>query len=196
MRAVTQVVAVVGLLVVGALGSAQAQRAQKREGFWIGFGFGYGSSSLSCGSGCSFSSSSKGGGGAGFLKMGGTLSPKVLLGGEVNAWVKDVSGTTEEVGNVSAAVYFYPAPASGFFLKGGAGFASYMLRNGGSSISASGFGLIAGLGYDIRVGRMISLTPTGNFYFGSDGDLKDGSTVVIPSVKHTVFDIGLGITFH
>ena len=182
MRAVAQLVAVVGLLAVGALGSAQAQRAQTREGFWIGFGFGYGSSSLSCGSGCSFTSDSKGGGGAGYLKMGGTLSPKVLLGGEVNGWVKDVSGTTEEVGNVSAALYLYPAPASGFFVKGGVGFASYMLRNGGSSVSASGFGLLAGLGYDIRVGRKISLTPTGNFYFGSDGDLKDGGTVLIPTV--------------
>lgn len=196
MRVMTQAVAVIGLLVVGVFGSAQAQRAQTREGFWIGFGFGYGSASLSCGSGCSFNSSSKGGGGAGFLKLGGTLSPKVLLGGEVNGWVKDVSGTTEEVGNVSAALYFYPAPASGFFLKGGAGFASYMLRNGGSSVSASGFGLIAGLGYDIRVGRKISLTPTGNLYFGSDGDLSDAGTVLIPSVKHTVFDLGLGITFH
>lgn len=196
MRGIVQSLGMVGLLAVGVAGSALAQKAQTREGFWIGFGFGYGSSSLSCGSGCTFNDASKGGGGAGFLKMGGTLSPKLLLGGEVNAWVKDVSGVTEEVGNVSAALYVYPAPASGFFLKGGAGFATYMLRNGGSSVSATGFGLITGLGYDIRVGRKISLTPTGNFYWGSDGDLKDGSTVVIPSVKHTVFDFGLGITFH
>jgi hypothetical protein len=196
MPAVTRVVATLALLVVAAIGGASAQHPQTREGFWIGFGFGYGSASLSCGSGCSFTDASKGGGGAGFLKLGGTLSPKVLLGGEVNGWVKDVSGTTEEVGNVSAALYFYPSPKSGFFLKGGAGFATYMLRNGGSSVSTNGFGLIAGLGYDIRVGRMISLTPTGNFYFGSDGDLKSGGTVLIPSVKHTVFDLGLGITFH
>jgi len=196
MLGLTRALSTLGLLVVGATAMARAQRPQTREGFWIGVGFGYGHSSLSCGSGCSFTDASKGGGGAGFIKLGGTLSPKVLLGGEVNAWVKDVSGTTEEVGNVSAALYYYPAAASGFFLKGGAGFASYILHNGGTSVTASGVGLIAGLGYDVRVGRMISLTPTGNFYWGSDGDLKDGGTVLIPSVKHTTFDFGLGITFH
>lgn len=196
MRSVTRVIAGLAVLIGATVGGAWAQHPQVREGFWIGFGFGYGHSSLSCGSGCSFTDASKGGGGAGFIKLGGTLSPRVLLGGEVNAWVKDVSGTTEEVGNVSAALYYYPAAASGFFLKGGAGFASYILHNGGTSVTASGVGLIAGLGYDIRVGRMISLTPTGNFYWGSDGDLKDGGTVLIPSVKHTTFDVGLGITFH
>ena len=124
MRSVTRVIAGLAVLIGATVGAAWAQHPQVREGFWIGFGFGYGHSSLSCGSGCSFTDASKGGGGAGFIKLGGTLSPRVLLGGEVNAWVKDVSGTTEEVGNVSAALYYYPAAASGFFLKGGAGFAS------------------------------------------------------------------------
>jgi hypothetical protein len=195
MRSVTRVIAGVGVLIGATVGAAWAQHPQVRDGFWIGFGFGYGSASLSCGSGCSFSDRAKGGGATGFLKLGGTLSPKVLLGGDVTVWVKDVSGTTEEAGNVSFAVYYYPAPASGFFLKGGAGFGSFMLHDGGSA-EAGGPGLVAGLGYDIRVGRNISITPVGNFYFGSDGDLKDGGVVLIPSVKHAVFDLGLGITFH
>jgi len=195
MRAMMRVAAGLAVALFVVAGPAAAQRPQVRHGFWIGFGFGYGSASLSCGSGCAFNDAAKGGGGTGFLKLGGTLSPKVLLGGDITVWVKDVSGTTESAGNVSFAAYFYPAPASGFFLKGGAGFGSFMLRDGGSA-EANGVGLVAGLGYDIRVGRNISITPVGNFYFGSDGDLKDSGTVLIPSVKHTVFDLGLGITFH
>jgi hypothetical protein len=195
MRAVMRVVAGLAVAIFATAVVALAQRPQVRDGFWIGFGFGYGSASLSCGSGCSFTDQAKGGGATGFLKLGGTLSPKVLLGGDITVWVKDVSGSTESVGNVSFAAYFYPAPASGFFLKGGAGFGTFMLSNGGS-VEANGFGLVAGLGYDIRVGRNISITPVGNFCFGSDGDLKNAGVVLIPSVKHAVFDLGLGITFH
>src|SRR2546425_1089008 len=65
----------------------------------------------------------------------------------------------------------------------------------GSSVSGRGFGFLAGVGYDIRGGRNVSLTPTANFYFGADGDVSDVSGTV-PSVKHTVIDFGLGITFH
>ena len=199
MRATARCLAFAAGLALALTSVAQAQHPQTREGFWIGFGFGYGSAGLTCTSPCAFNSSAKGGGATGYIKLGGTLNSKVLLGGEVNGWTKNISGatptTTETVGNVSGAVYFYPAPASGFFLKGGVGFADYILSGGGSSVSGSGFGFLAGLGYDIRVGRNVSLTPTANFYFGADGDVSDVSGTA-PSVKHTVIDFGLGITFH
>ncbi len=195
MRAVTRFLKGVGVLVLCGAGTVSAQHPQTREGFWIGFGFGGGSAHLSCGSGCAFYDNFKGGGPTGYVKLGGTLSQSVLLGGEVNAWVKDVSGSTETVGNVSAALYLYPQPKSGFFLKGGVGYSTYEISDGGTA-TGNGFGLLAGLGYDIRVGRNISITPTGNFYFGSDGDVSDNGVTVIPSVKHTIVDLGLGITFH
>ena len=43
---------------------------------------------------------------------------------------------------------------------------------------------------------MISLTPTGNVYWGSDGDLTPTGSASKPSIEHTVFDFGLGLTFH
>lgn len=169
-----------------------AQHPQVRKGFWIGFGFGYGSSNVSC-DGCG--SSSREGGGTGFIKLGGTLSDKVLLGGEVNAWTKSDSGVTAELGNVSFAAYYYPQPKSGFFVKGGVGFATTRFHDGGT-IEATGFGFLMGVGYDIRVGTNISITPVGNFYLGFDGDLKSGGTTLLTGFKHNVYDFGLGITFH
>src|SRR5205807_8953042 len=53
-------------------------------------------------------------------------------------------------------------------LKGGVGYATFR-PNAGSTTSGSGFGLIAGAGYDVRIGRNVSLTPVGNFLFGDDG---------------------------
>ena len=196
MHAVTRVLGIVALLAAGAVVSGRAQKPQTREGFWIGFGFGYGSASLSS-SGTSFADSAKGGSATGYIKLGGTLNPNVLLGGEFNGWVKSVSDLTEDVGNASVAVYLYPAAKSGFFVKGGVGWAVFRFSESGRSTQTNGFGLLGGLGYDIRIGRMISLTPTGNAYWGSDGDLSpSGTGAGIPSVKHTVFDFSLGLTFH
>ena len=180
------------VLIVLGVSVVAAQKPQVRNGFWIGFGFGYGSSNVSC-DGCG--SANRESGATGFLKMGGTLSEKVLLGGEVNAWTKSTSGVTAELGNVSFAAYLYPQPKSGFFVKGGVGFATTRLHNSGTA-DANGFGFVAGLGYDIRVGTNISITPVGNFYFGSDGDLKESGATLETGWKHNVYEFGLGITFH
>lgn len=171
-----------------------AQHPQVRQGFWIGFGLGYGSAGLSCGSGCSFNSDAKGGGGAAHLRLGGTLSPKVLLGGEVDVWTKDVGGLTEAIGIAAFTVYFYPTPASGLFLKGGVGGSSYQLRDGGTA-DGSGAGFLIGAGYDIRVGRNISITPVATFSYGTVGDVTGGG-VAIPSVKQSLIEFGIDVTFH
>jgi len=188
----------IAALTLGAaqLATAQAQAPPARHGFWGAFGLGYGNNGLTCISGCSFNSTAKGGGLTVALKLGGTPSPRVRLGGEVNLWTKDQNGVTESVGNVSAAVYFYPSPRSGFFLKGGVGVGSFQLSQGGSSASADGIGFLTGLGYDIRLSNKVSLSPIANFYYGHDGDLKDGSTVVIPGIKHAIVDFGLSVQYN
>src|SRR5882724_3685837 len=131
------------LLVLG-LSIASAQHPQTRKGFWIGFGFGYGSYSCTgCGSTGSVS---------GYLKMGGTIDPHLLLGGETNGWTKSQSGQTLTTGNASFAAYYYPQPAGGFFLRGGVGFSDIRISGGGASASQTGLGATGGLGYDLRVG--------------------------------------------
>jgi hypothetical protein len=162
--------------------AASAQgHPQTRQGFWIGFGLGYASLSYSC-SGCSGSE----GGLSGYLKMGGTVSPKLLIGGETNAWVKSQNGTTVTAGNTSAAAYFFPSPSSGLFLRGGIGVATLSASSGGSSASQSGFGVTFGLGYDVRVGTNMSITPVANYNWGNLGS----------GVKQNVFQIAVGLTWH
>jgi len=81
-RALLRALAITVMLSVWGASVGAAQHPQVRKGFWIGFGFGYGSSNVSC-DGCG--SASRESGGAGFIKLGGTLNDKVLLGGEINA---------------------------------------------------------------------------------------------------------------
>ena len=189
MRAVTRFGAAVALLALAGTTAARAQHPQVRKGFWIGFGFGFGSLGLTC-DGCS--SLDRQSGLSGFLKMGGTVSDKLLLGGESNGWTKTVQGQTITTGNVSFTAYYYPSPANGFFLRGGLGFADYKEEGSDATV---GFGATLGLGYDIRVGTMFSLTPVANFNWGSVGDAHIGG-LVAPGTKENVFQIGLGFTWH
>lgn len=177
-------------------GVALAQQPPTREGFWGALGLGYGANSMSCSGGCAFTPDAKGGAVTASVKMGGTPKSNLRLGGEVNVWVKNVGGVTETVGNISGAAYFYPAPRSGFFVKGGLGLASFQLTQGNSSISADGLGLLTGVGYDVRLSQKVSLTPVVNVYVGNDGDLKSGSTLVIPGIRHTIVDFGLSVQYN
>src|SRR5438445_3708335 len=56
----------------------------------------------------------------------------------------------------------------------------------------------AGVGYDIRVGRNVSLTPVANFVYGGVGDLNvsGGGAPFATGWKQNVVDFGLGVTFH
>src|SRR2546428_8568903 len=100
MRAATRFLAALGVLLIVTMPALSAQHPQTREGFWIGFGFGYGSRHETC-TGCG---STNDGGVTGFLKLGGTLSKNVLLGGAGNAWSKSESGVTEALRNGTATV--------------------------------------------------------------------------------------------
>ena len=152
--------------------SASAQQAQTRQGFWIGGGLGYGS--LGC-DGCD-----RVGAPSGYFKLGGTLRQNILLGVETNGWTKSELGNRLTMGNVSGAVYWYPM-TNGMFVKAGAG---YSVLDSGIA-STSGFGLLGGVGYDVRVGRNLSITPVANWFRGS----FDGGSA-------NVLQIGMGVTSH
>src|SRR3989442_13207407 len=97
MRIVARVIALGGVLSTVAP-AARAQYPQRREGFWIGFGLGYGSANISCDN-CS--SGARTGGVTAFLKLGGTPSRNVLIGGAINGWSHASGGATETQGEVT-----------------------------------------------------------------------------------------------
>jgi hypothetical protein len=81
---------------------------------------------------------------------------------------------------------FYPSATGGLFLLGGLGVGSTQLEVDGVGTSGeTGFGAIFGLGYDIRVGTSVSLTPFLNGFAVEDSD-----------VHVNVGQVGLGLTVH
>lgn len=185
MRAVNRIVgaglASLSLLAFAASASAQevVEQLRLRQGFWAGLGLGHGS--LGC-EGCD----SREGALSGNLRLGGTLSQKLLLGFESNTWYKSEDGGSLEMSNGSAIAVFYPSETGGFHLKGGLGVSRLRAAiEGLGSDSEWGVGAVLGVGYDFRVARNISLTP----YLNGVGGNFDGGTA-------NFWQIGLGFSWH
>jgi hypothetical protein len=153
--------------------------AQERHGFWFNGGLGYGSLGCdNCGS--------REGGLSGGLSLGGTLSPMFLLGVGTTGWYKDEGGASLTAGTVDARIRFYPSTTGGFFLTGGLGVGSVRVAvDGFGSASETGAGAMLGLGYDIRIGSSLSLTPFWN-----------GFAVRTSNTDANVGQLGLSLTVH
>ena len=124
----------------------------------------------------------------------------MLLGVESNAWVKTLDDVTFTLGSVAGTVTYYPRADSGFFVKGGVGLSyistEVVLDDTVVSLSKTGWGLLAGVGYDVRVGKKISITPSFNFYYGQPGDIRVEGVTTFSGWHQNVFDFGVGVTFH
>lgn len=169
-----------------------AQNAQTREGFWISFGFGAGSADLTC-DGCEVDRET---GYSGYLRLGGTLRPNLLLGAESNGWTRDDDGVESTIGFLSGVVYFYPTTTSGFWLKGGLGVSSFELTDGVDELTTTGVGLTAGLGYDFRMTRNFSLTPYLTLLQQVGGNVEINELDLDETANVNVIQIGLGFTWH
>jgi hypothetical protein len=158
--------------------TAASAQAPAREGFFIGFGLGWGSFGVE-------DAGERQGGGAGYLKLGGALSDKVLLGAESSAWTKEEGGATLTFGTLTATAYVYPS-ATGLYLSGGLGLARVEVDAGVlGSANDTGLGINLGAGYDIGFGGRFGLTPYANFISGS----FDGGSA-------NVFQLGLGVNWY
>jgi len=170
-------VCMIGSLSVAA--DAQAQNARARDGFWISGGLGYGM--FGC-DGCG----SREGGLSGDLSLGGTISPRFLLGAGTSGWTQSEGGGTLTVGLLDARVRFYPSARGGLFLTGGVGVGSVKASiDGFGSTTETGVGVILGLGYDYRVSPNMSITPYWNG-FAMRNDVMDAN----------VGQMGIALTLH
>lgn len=174
--------ALLALTILLPVDAAAQARPQTRQGFWFNIGLGYGT--LGC-DGCGDRTGAASGG----LALGGTVSPRVLLGAGSNGWTKTESGATLSVATLTGMIRVYPMPASGFFILGGLGFGAIQgsLTGFGFTVSATetGVGGLLGVGYDFRVGQNVSITPYFNG-FGTNTATADANIV----------QIGVGVTLH
>jgi len=183
MRHISRGIALATVLLLLGTSAASAQKPQTRKGFWIGFGFGWGSYGFSC-DGCA--SFDRAGSYTGYIKLGGTVNPHLLLGAESAVWSKTEGGGTVTAGNVTFNAYYYPKPAGGLFLNGGVGFSRAEISGSGVSAGETGPGFTLGAGYDLRVGTNISIVPNVQWVYGHPES----------GFSQNFYHFALGVTFH
>ena len=191
MRAYILLASLVGL--TGAL-QAQGRHPNTREGFWIGLGAGTGSAGLDC-TDCA---TNRIGAPSGYIRAGGTFSPKILLGGEVNGWTHTEGNVDESIGFGSFILMWYPGRSGAFYLKFGLGGMSYHASDGVNTLDATAPAGSFGVGYEFRVARNFSIVPYFNSLASSAVTLKQNGTTVSTGedIRITLAQLGLGVTWH
>jgi hypothetical protein len=190
-----------GLLSAAAIlllgGAATAQDAPRglvevsdhgRHGFWGALGVGAGGEAFDLRDGAGYS-------GELYrptisLRLGGTPSRYVRLGGELQGWIDDQGSRTESLTSLLFITQFYPAPATGLYLKGGLGLGrSEVDFDEGFGIGDTGFAGVVGAGWEVRVGRRLYLNPAVDLiqhrYTGRGGD----------RYRERIVNFGIGVLF-
>jgi hypothetical protein len=193
-----RIIAVGTTLLVLATTSLSAQKSEEnrnpRQGFWIGFGLGEGST----GADCSSCDNSRTTGLSGYLRMGGTLSQSVLIGGETNGWTHSKNSVDEAMGFASAVLIWYPSRTGAFYLKFGLGVMRYTADDGVDKLEANAAAGSLGLGYEFRASRNMSVNVFLNSLASAPASFKfDG--VSAPSgedIKLNLVQFGVGLTWH
>jgi hypothetical protein len=124
------------------------------------------------------------------LRLGGTPSRYVRLGGEILGWIDDQGNRTESITSILFISQFYPVPAAGFYLKGGLGLGRNQVDfNDGFGVGDTGFAGLLGAGWEVRVGRRWYLNPAVDLvqqtYTGRGGD----------RYRERIVNFGVGVLF-
>ncbi|MCH7876133.1 MAG: hypothetical protein IH965_12640 [Gemmatimonadetes bacterium] len=171
MRKLIVAVVAVALLGIAASGVQAQQRrpgireVHKHSGFWLSFGAGGGWEDTD------FDFGNRGRGGAAYLRLGGTVNPRVLLGGEVLVWFNQSRGADFTRVNATVSALLYPSLGGGWFLKPGFGVASYEV----AGFERTGVATTIGTGFDLRVGRNLYVTPNVDYQVQFFDDATVGS---------------------
>ena len=124
-------------------------------------------------------------GGSGSMMFGWAITPKVTVGFGTSGFIRATDFNTVQVGTIDGRFRFYfkeTGPAAGLHVNLGAG-VGHVTQ--GDFDPELGFGLMLGAGWDIRVGKNVSLTPFWNGFAMSNS-----------VVDRNVGQIGIGVTIH
>ena len=191
-----------GVLAAQDSAPAPKHRRPHRAGLWGEFGFGPGRARVAC-SGCE--SVIIANGATSYLRIGGTVSDHVMIGGEIFSLLNKAFGfspedsaRTAETGTLAIIVMWFPG-RSGLFFKGGVGAAvgQFSLPTATSSADTSdgaGIGLTFGAGWDWSISRKFAFTANVGVYVTAIGDVQLPGRRV-DDVIATMYQGSIGFTF-
>ena len=131
------------------------------------------------------------------LAGGFTFSRNLRAGAELNAWRDETAGVTQRLVLYGASLYWMPTPAASWHLKGGIGLLNYRASTEDDDedpLEASNPALQLGVGYDVRTGSKVWLTPFANLIVSTSGNLTSGSSIVTDA-SFSLMQIGAAVTW-
>lgn len=192
--------AVGALVILTALPSNGA--AQPRTRLWVESGVGTGTARIGC-TGCTDVTTAYGT--SSFLRLGGTVSRRVLMGLEVFAFNDETVVLPTQTGEavdaenaaISAVVLWYPG-SSAVFLRGGLGLARGTFTvtppSGPRTVTTNqGSALSFGIGLDVPLLSWFAVTANLASYVSAIGDVRLPGGVV-DDVIATVYHASIGLT--
>ncbi|MHB1329002.1 MAG: outer membrane beta-barrel protein [Gemmatimonadales bacterium] len=194
-------------LSVIAVHGAEAQRrrglvditpSSERRGFWLNLGLGAGTESSRLEPETEYSE--------GLtkptfnLRLGGTVSPHLRLGGEIIGWAdsrydSELEGNIRSyLGGVFLVGQIYPIRTAGLFIKTGVGVTrSGEDVDGPGDLHEDGFGWTVGAGYEVRLSRSLYLTPTIDL-MQHRSQIRDEAGVLLPAFHNRLLTVGVALT--
>jgi hypothetical protein len=189
-----QAAVAVALLGAGALKAQDAPRGLAlvregdRAGFWVGLGLGAGGEAFDLRDGAGYSDQlyrptvS--------VRLGGTPSQQLRLGGEILAWINEQGGAVESLTSFLIVGQLYPARTTGLYLKGGVGLGRNAVDfQDGYGVGDTGFAGLVGAGWEVRLGRRLYLNPALDLvehrYGGRGGE----------RYRERLVNLGIGVLF-
>ena len=180
-----------------------------RQGTWFGFGLGAGSTSLHCRICADSGVGSRGT--SGYVRVGTTVNGRLLVGAELNGWMRSDQDGHQRVFTLTGDGYWYPNPRHGYFFKGGLGLSRYKQwsvdknnKERTNGISTGGLTGQVGVGYEMRVNPKMSFVPFFNLIGTARGTLStesnDGAQFQrnrLDTKANVLFlQLGMGLTWH
>lgn len=132
---------------------------QAHRGWWIGFGLGGGWNTST-----TLDGKAEAGMGA-YGRAGRTVSQRFLVGLESLAWIDAQIVQAIARTNTTLMAMFYPSRSGGLYLKGGIGMAHVQWATPLGADKETGGAVTLGIGFDIRLGSNLYLTPNVDFLF-------------------------------
>jgi hypothetical protein len=184
------------LLLLASPAFAQGASAP-RQGFTVSFGLGAGSAGFSYEGNTSEDRLT---GPSGYFRLGGAVTPNLVIAGETHGWTRSEGSVTSRVGYLLAVAQWYPQVSGGFHLLGGLGMGMIDEEDSdptfGYALESVGVAAQFGVGYDIRMSRSFSLSPYLNFLAMGGGEPKVNGAGLGGSLNANVVQFGLGFSWH
>ena len=166
-------------------------------GFQSTIGVGTGSATLEC-SVCTHAGNM--GGSTLTIQLAQRVSPHLRVAATTDAWWHSQDDWERGVWSLNAMLFYYPARLrSGFFLGGGPSYSMmFASATDSTALQRHGWGFSTEIGYELRPGARISLTPFAEYSRAWVGGIYYPHGSGIPWAqdwKHQVVSVGLGVTF-